>query len=755
MGTSLGALNEAQRAAVMHRGGPLQILAGAGTGKTRVITHRIAALMSEGVDPREICAVTFTNKAAREMKERTIALAGAAAERATISTFHSLCARWLRQVPRIAGRSVGFSIYDSDDQLSLVKDIATSLRLANDAQACRTLQRQIEALQHEAKRVEHVQEAARGADSEELADVFAAYTVALQRANAFDFGSLITAMVHGLEDTPDVHAMMQRRASVLVVDEFQDTNPAQYALVRLLAPAGSNVAVVGDDDQSIYGWRGATVDNVFAFRNDYPLCKTIALEENYRSPPAVLAAAHSIVEKVATRMEKELFTSRTDEAPVLSFVGQDDSEEADFIARTIVEERSATDLPLHDFAVFFRTNAQARVLEERLRRGGIEHDIVGTVSFFARKEVKDLVAYLRLALNPTDDVAFFRVVNVPARGLGKTTISKVRRERDASDSPSMLDASRSVLASGKLAPRANSALRAWVSLAELLADMAQTTSPAELLETVLNETRYVELVLEKDDKAEERTQSVEELRAIADDASGRDEDLAQLLEALSLDAENTTKQANAPTTRGVQLMTVHAAKGLEFPIVFVTGLEDGQFPLTRQQDTPTQEQADEERRLAYVACTRAQQRLYLTSAQRRRLYGRWVSTEPSPFLLDVPAAIIEAVASSSSKDRKWGGASPARKSREHSFDEFDQRPWQERAGQEMGERVPEEGLVFDSVEPVSMEGPSDVGRAVTHRLFGHGEVLKSERAGDKTRLTIRFPAVGEKTVVRKFVEFLD
>lgn len=755
-------LNPAQRDAVVHRDGPLLVLAGAGSGKTRVITHRIAHRIAQGVRPWRITAMTFTNKAAREMRARAVALAGEAATQSRISTFHSTCARLLRRYAPVVGRTSAFSIFDEDDQLALLRDVAESMgNVATDAQALRDVRGFIESAHHAALTPDEVHEAARSPRDEERAEIFEAYAAALRANNALDFGTLVAGLVHACDESEDVAWELRQHIDVLVVDEFQDTNVAQYRLLKHLTPASGDVTVVGDDDQAIYGWRGATVENVHAFSRDNA-CTVIALEQNYRSGPVILDAAYAIVSRIEGRMEKRLRTDRDDRVPVIAFVGNDDAEEADFIARTIERERIARGIRYEQIAVFFRTNAQSRILEERLRRAGIHHEVVGSTAFFARREVKDALAYLRIAANPSDDVAVARVINVPSRGIGKTTLARVRRHRDAEALRSLADAGRDLLQRGSaIRGRGRAGLESFLALHAQLTAASHHASPGELLETILTETGYLDYIEKLDESGPDRRENVEELLRMAQEfgegaaASGA-EGIAGFLESVSL-REQESSDDGGDRSR-VPLMTVHASKGLEFPVVFVSGLEQGTFPLQRK-DRPAEPGAeDEERRLCYVAFTRAEQQLYVCAARRRRLYGRWLQTEPSTYLTELPDEVVT-MSPESSSPRDWSKATPRVRERGGPrFDEFDQRSWQERMESGVGEAVPEEGLVFDDSHYPSAvfdEAASHVGQRVRHKSFGVGQVVDAERTSGKTRLTIEFPEVGLKKVVSTYVEFLD
>ncbi len=766
-GTVTQGLNPEQRAAVVHDDGPLLILAGAGSGKTRVITHRIAHLIERGTDPASIVAMTFTNKAAKEMRERATHLVGDSAGRVLISTFHSACARWLRESARSVGLSRRFSIYDEADQLVVLQEVARRLDKPTDLGAARHFRGHVEAAKHEALRVAEVEQRAVGAEAEEIATVFAAYQAALAASNALDFGDLVSRLVHALEDDARLRSAFHARYRHVLVDEFQDTNVAQYRLLCLVAGPDADVTVVGDDDQAIYGWRGATVANVRAFCDDHVGTQTIRLEQNYRSAPTILEVAHTVVEALPGRLPKRLRTDRTDREPVRVFIGADDREEAAFVAREIERLRVAHELSNGDFAVFFRTNAQSRVFEERFRHLGIDHEVRGIVSWFDRREVKDLIAYLRLAVNPADEVAFRRIANVPARGIGKTTLRRLIAHHDASTTASFADSLTAFSARpvGRLAARTREGIEDLATLLSMLGRLHEDARPAELLETVLVETEY-ESYLTTDDAvtADDRLQNVRDLVASAREFEHDDDDgdVAAFLESMAL-ATPRALTGDDPTR--VQLMTIHAAKGLEFPVVFVTGVEAGQLPLRRNAGANGADaDEDEERRLCYVAFTRARERLYVTAAMRRRLWGQQRDCDPSPYLLELEDAPIEIVGESSCKSLDWRRSRPQRRSRDRRAqrDPFDQRSWPERAGGDSGGwsdgdewRVPDEGLVFDDDSPADPGDDGLIGRQAHHKTFGTGVVTGAEGRGPTARLSIDFPEVGAKKVVAQYVELVD
>jgi DNA helicase-2/ATP-dependent DNA helicase PcrA len=777
------ALNEAQARAVTHGAGPLLILAGAGTGKTRVITHRIAHLVREGgVDPASIVAMTFTNRAAREMRERTEGLIGARAQALQMGTFHSICARWLRSLAPRVGLRPSFSIYDDDDQLALIRVVAEAQNLPHDQAAARSYRQRIDQARNEGLRTHDVATRARGREGELFARLFAAWEEALLRANACDFGALIQHMVTILEDDDALRTRWQARFPWVLVDEFQDTNVAQYRLLAALCPRDGNVTVVGDDDQSIYRWRGASVENVRRFHDDFQ-ATTVALELNYRSRPVILQAAHEVVRHLPQRMDKSLRASRPEAGPLQVCVCTDDREEAEFVARELLRVRTDEGLAWRDCAVFYRTNAQSRSLEEQLRALSIPHEVVGGTSFYERREIRDVLAWLRIATNPDDDVALRRIVQAPPRGIGTGTL----REWDVLREQHRLPSLRAVVArqAGSTGARGGKkkqgATVAFDALLQTLETLVHQGEPAALvLDAVLRETGYETwLATSEPLEAEDRQRNLDELRAAAEDhdrahpGSG----VPGLLENLALRAHETPEASEAAAAAGaVTLMTVHAAKGLEFPAVWVTGLEEEVFPLMRRGQT-TDAELEEERRLCYVALTRAMDRLTLTAAMRRRLYGQTRWMDPSRFLLELQPLSPTVVPASVSDRLDWRSsgrsATPARTPPDAFSQvapvirrrggaaqpdaEWDQRPAHERGGGS-DPVVPEQGIVFDDshfpAESVA-HARRFVGRRARHNSFGVGTVVDADPTGTHVRLTIDFPGVGERRVVLRYVELLD
>lgn len=782
-------LNAAQKEAVTMPPGPALILAGAGSGKTRVITHRIAWLVEQGHSrASEILAMTFTNRAAKEMRERAEALCAMGSGRPTITTFHSACARWLRQYAAQADLTPNFSIYDADDTRGVVKRCAQTLSMPTDKSALREYLRRIEEAHNEGWSIHELETQARGRDDEEFTDLFSAYQDALTQASAVDFGTLITRMLWLLEQNDGVRARFQHKYRHILVDEFQDTNTAQYRLLRALAPVDGSVMVVGDDDQSIYGWRGAKVENVQRFVNDYNDVRIIKLEENYRSIAPILDSAHVLVEKLSERMPKKLRATRQGEAQPTVFIAYDDREESEYIANKIRALRETRALRYQDFAIFYRTNAQSRVFEQRLRQEGIPYQILGNVGYFERREVKDLLAWLRLVANPADDAAFERVRGTPPRGIGDVTLERLLAFRE--DYLSWLEAMEA-WADTKEARRSRRSLKGIEELRVLLEELRtqrEHMRPDQLLETLLTRSGYLEWLENAErDTFDDRARNIDELihlaRQIALEESDPNDDperdaLERFLEVVTLASQGE----QSADDDSVQLMTVHTAKGLEFPAVFLTGLEKGIFPLVHRQKeleeafsfdgTEEEQEYDEERRLAYVAITRAQDHLFLSAARRRQRFGQTLLSRPSRFLEELVAqdhVVFDAESSTQTLDWREGTQSASnawgQRPAQHEavddgggFDDlFDQRPWDERDASISGDWIPDDGVIFDDryYPEASVSAAQEwIGRRAHHRSFGIGEIIDADPTGDRVRLTIRFADVGIKKVIADYIDIL-
>src|SRR5579875_2036285 len=648
----LAGLNPQQRAAVVHQGGPLLIVAGAGSGKTRVLTHRIAYLLAErNVAPTQILAITFTNKAAGEMKERVAALVGGRARIMWVSTFHSMCVRMLRAEGRAIGLKSSFSIYDADDSRRLVTLVGRELDLDPKRYPARSLAAQISNLKNELVTPDAWADKASTAPEKILADVYRRYQTRLREAHALDFDDLIMRTVELLQQHPEIAALYRRRFRHVLVDEYQDTNHAQYALVRELTSGEdpAELAVVGDADQSIYAFRGASIRNILEFERDYPDATTILLEQNYRSTQTILNAANAVIARNPDRKPKNLWSDAGQGELIEGYVAENEHDEAAWVTQRIEALSDASEAQASDVAVFYRTNAQSRVFEEVFIRVGLPYKVVGGVRFYERKEIRDALAYLRVIANGDDVVSLRRILNTPRRGIGDRAEACVAAfaEHEGISFGAALD--RADVVPG-LASRSLNSIQGFTGmLTELRAVAAGPDgTPGAVLETVLDRTGYLrELEASRDPQDESRVDNLRELVSVAREF---EEQRAGTDEATSLDAflEQVSLVADAdrvPDASGgvVTLMTLHTAKGLEFPVVFLTGMEDGVFPHMRALGDP--DELAEERRLAYVGITRARERLYLSRALSRSAWGAPAWNPPSRFLEEIPAELV-----------KWSGA---------------------------------------------------------------------------------------------------
>jgi DNA helicase-2/ATP-dependent DNA helicase PcrA len=720
----LAALNARQREAVAAVEGPVLILAGAGSGKTRVITHRIAHLVLErGVDSEHVLAVTFTNKAAEEMRSRAARLLEGRPMRATIATFHSLCVRLLRREASAAGLPPGFLIYDEDDQLAAVKEAMRALDLSEKLHPPRRLLSRISAIKNAGRRREEDDDGIGASLTERVKE---RYDAILAAASALDFDDLLLRAQALLATDEAVRESWRRRFPYVLVDEYQDTNRAQYELVRLLAGPGGNLTVVGDEDQSIYSWRGADIQNILDFERDFPGARVFRLEENYRSSQAILDAASALVARNVRRKGKTLRAVRPAGEPVRLHEAADEFEEA-----TWVVERTARLRREGRVAVLMRMNAQSRLVEEGLLRARIPYLVVGGVGFYERKEVKDVLAYLRLVLAPRDAIALRRVVNVPARGIGAKTVDEIERvARDEGTSP--WDALVRLTDDATLPGRALVPLRQFRDTMETLRAEAPALGMKRLIERTLEATGYAAALAREDTREnQERLENLAELLGAAAEFDAREEQptLAAFLDRAALVSETDRLREDVP----VLLMTLHAAKGLEFEAVFLVGLEEGLLPHTRS--LASEEGLEEERRLCYVGMTRAMERLHLSWARSRAVFGQRRLTQPSRFLEELPGESLE----------RSGGvfAAPARAAapgRRHPAGGDAELPaWVREAGR---------GATASADAPADAE--LRPGARVRHPLFGVGTVLRREGEGDDLKLTVSFPGVGAKKLVARY-----
>jgi DNA helicase-2/ATP-dependent DNA helicase PcrA len=746
----LSSLNPEQQSAVLQTDGPLLILAGAGSGKTRVIAHRIAYLVSEGLaDPDRILAVTFTNKAAGEMRSRVETLLRVDCRQMWISTFHALCARLLRREAPHIGLSRDFVIYDSTDQLAVIKQALREIGVDDSSTQPRMALSRISQAKN---RMEGPEVFANGWNpkDQQIGKLYESYIRALKDANALDFDDLLLKTVDLFERAEHVRSRYAEKFRYLMVDEYQDTNRPQYLLVQRLAAKYRNLCVVGDPDQSIYKWRGADLRNILDFEQDFPETKTVRLERNYRSTQVILDAASAVISQNRNRKEKRLYTERKGGAKILAYRAGDDLDEAEFIART--SHRALHEDPENTVAVLYRTNAQSRTVEDALRRAGIAYKIIGGVRFYERKEIKDALAYLRLVLNPHDDVSLRRVINVPARGIGKgvmDSLEKVELGAVTADLPPLLAGLQPVATNNSLwarlvhaidqrllAPRALASLTAFRDLIASLTAMAAQESVSIALGKVLDQSGYLkDLRDERSEEAEGRIENLAELVSAAREYETRDPEpaLGGFVDQLSL-LSDVDEEAGQRDAR-VLMMTMHSAKGLEFPVVVIAGLEEGLFPHSRSADDEAE--LEEERRLCYVGITRAERRLVLTSAARRRFYGDYQSTEPSRFLEEIPAELIEEVRSSYASGP--------------SFAPF-RAPSYGRGSGYRGKTREEQPSYSYEDEDQSVPAGLKAGLRVRHPQFGVGTIVSVEPLDDDVKLIVRFNSVGQKTLRAKFAK---
>ncbi len=704
----LDALNPPQREAVVHRGSPLLILAGAGSGKTRTLTHRIAHLLFTGdAQPHQILAVTFTNKAAREMAERIDALLGGPAPGLWALTFHAFGARILRAHGERLGYPSRMIIYDQRDRLTLIKQVMKERRINDKLYTPTSVAWRISELKNRLVTPdEYEAEAAEFGPEAATLTVYREYQARLAQAGAADFDDLLMQPVRLLTDHPEVRDRYRDRFVHILIDEYQDTNRAQYQLVRLLEGRHDNLCVVGDDDQSIYGWRGADLNNILSFEEDHPGCLTLKLEQNYRSTPQILEAANQLIRHNLGRKGKVLWSDLPSGRRPRLRRCEDEEGEAAFVAREIERLRGAG-RPLAHFAVLYRTHAQSRVLEQALRLHNLPYAVYGGQRFYERKEIKDCLAFLRVLVNPDDDVSFERVINLPPRGIGANLLAHLRQVA-ARRGCSLYRAVGHALDDRGLATRSRNALARLTELWARLRSVADLPLPA-LFDTVLAETGLVaHLAREGTTESVSRVENVQELATAIARATATDPelDLTTYLEQVSL---VTDLDEAADDREVVTLMTLHAAKGLEYPVVFITGLEEGLFPHQMSQGSP--EEVEEERRLAYVGITRARERLYLTLATRRHLQGSVQYNRPSRFLDEIPEALLHI-------DTPPAPVVPA-------------------AAPAL-QRAP---------EPPRANDPFPLGARVTHPRWGDGKVVRREGDGDELKVTVRFASVGAKRML--------
>src|SRR5690625_851958 len=728
----LKGLNKEQQEAVQHTEGPLLIMAGAGSGKTRVLTHRIAYLIKEkGVGPRNILAITFTNKAAREMKTRVSRLVGPEGDYMWVSTFHSMCVRILRRDIDRIGYNSNFTILDSSDQLSVIKQVLRNLNIDTKQFEPRAMLNRISGAKNELITPEKFSEHVGNFYDRQVAKVYDAYQKMLRKNQTLDFDDLIMETIHLFKRVPEVLEYYQRRFQYIHVDEYQDTNHAQYYLVKQLATRFLNICVVGDSDQSIYRWRGANIENILTFEKDYPNTRTILLEQNYRSTKSILDAANHVIEHNAGRKPKKLWTDNPDGNKINYYQGATEQEEALFITDKIQELIREEGYTPGDMAILYRTNAQSRAIEDTLMKSNVSYQMVGGTKFYDRKEIKDLIAYLRLIMNPNDDLSFERVVNEPKRGIGKTSVERLRAYAAANDI-SFYQAVKEVDFTG-VSKRAANALAEFGELIKTLSQQQEFLTATDMVEAVLKRSGYEEaLENERTIEAQSRLENLEEFMTVTKDFEEKNEDdktLIAFLTDLALVADiDQVDEEDPDQEEKITLMTLHAAKGLEFPVIFLIGMEENVFPHSRSMFE--EEEMEEERRLAYVGITRAEKQLYVTHAKMRTLFGRTNMNPISRFINEIPEDLIDGV-----EEVKAGIFG-------HRLDSQEGINPRKAPPKRRASRKTSTGAESELWAP---------GDKAIHKKWGKGTVVKVEGQGDALELDIAFPApTGIKRVLAKF-----
>ena len=723
MQSLLDGLNREQQQAVQHTEGPLLILAGAGSGKTKVLTVRIAYLLAQGVNPYEILAITFTNKAAKEMKSRVEGLVGDVANRIWLSTFHSFCAKFLRfELDNFLGYNSNFTIYDTSDSQVVIKAALKALNLDDKYYPVGAMISAISDAKNKLMFASDFRKQARDFYQQKVADVYEYYEKELRKNNALDFDDLLLVAVKLLQSNATVLDKYSKRFRYVMIDEYQDTNHAQYLLAYLLSSHWKNIAVVGDADQSIYAWRGADIQNILDFEKDYPNCTSIKLEQNYRSTKIILDAANAVIDNNEGRPEKNLWTDKTEGAKIQHFTAQSEHEEAAFIGDTIVKKHDIYGVPYGDMAILYRTNAQSRVLEEALIKRALPYTMVGGTKFYDRKEIKDVLAYLRVLYNPFDDLSLLRIINVPKRSIGAITVSKLQdyaRENGTSLFMTLTQLHLVDTIKGKTKEKLE---EFGILIFTLVAEM-DDKSVLDILEAILDRTGYLAQLEESTDPQDQaRAENIGELLSVAKDfqdtnPTGTVEDFLEQV-ALVNDVDSFEQEESKVT-----LMTLHAAKGLEFPIVFLGGLEEGLFPHSRTLMNP--EEIEEERRLAYVGITRAEKELYISNATTRTVFGRTSSYLPSRFIDEIPAELVDSLRA------------------------------KRRIPDDIKPTVPRHMSVASRpvTKPIirnEVIADWKVGDTAIHSKWGNGKVVNVSGEGAGMKLTIEFPTQGVRVVMAKF-----
>ncbi|MCZ0890899.1 DNA helicase PcrA [Ligilactobacillus saerimneri] len=730
----LQGLNNKQQEAVKSVAGPLLIMAGAGSGKTRVLTHRVAYIIEQNLaNPWNILAITFTNKAAREMRERVDKLMGEGAEDIWVSTFHALCVRILRRNAERIGYERAFNIASTSEQRTLVKRLLAALNVDSKQYTPRTILGTISNAKNNMVTPEEFASNAKGPYEEVVAKVYRQYQEELHRNQAMDFDDLIMKTIELFKEFPDVLEYYQNKFHYIHVDEYQDTNEAQYELVTLLAARYRNICVVGDADQSIYGWRGANMENILNFEKDYPDATVVKLEQNYRSTKNILKAANAVIDNNINRKDKTLWTDNAAGDKVHYYRAGNENDEAYYVIKQVQKLRQDQDYDYSDFAVLYRTNAQSRVIEEALLKAGIPYKLVGAHKFYDRMEIQDVLAYLRLATNPDDSLSFRRVVNVPKRGIGTTSVDKLA-DFATMNNITMLEAARQAGAAN-IRGKAQGQLLAFADLIADLHDFQMEHNITELTDEILQRSGYKEMLeTEKTLENQSRLENLEEFKSVTAEFEKNwmptDEEsnmFVDFLSDLALVSDQDDVEEDAPE---VTLMTLHAAKGLEFPVVFLIGMEEGIFPLGRA--TEDDGELEEERRLAYVGITRAEKELYLTNAQSRMLYGRRQINPASRFITEIDTDVLVSEGHKASEIARPAGR------RDYPFDRY-----HKKTSFRPSQRIENKGT---GAEKQAWK----IGDQVKHKAWGTGTIIKVTGQGEGMELDIAFPSQGIKRLLASF-----
>lgn len=729
-------LNPQQAEAVINTEGPMLIMAGAGSGKTKVLTCRVANLLQKGVRPYRILAITFTNKAAAEMRERVNNMSGPAAKDVWLFTFHAFCARFLRmEIDKLPGYGGNFAIYDTADSQNLIKQILKEMNLDDKRFQPSGILSRISNAKNALQDAAAFARQAGDFYEQKVADIYSRYEQKLQLNNALDFDDLLMLSIKLLQENKEVREKYQDRFDYLLVDEYQDTNHAQYLLTKFLAAKHRNICVVGDADQSIYGWRGADIQNILDFEKDYPDAKVIKLEQNYRSTQIILDAANAVIENNTGRKPKNLWTENKNGADIIYFQAVDERDEARFVIEQLQNLQRTENKKLGDMAILYRTNTQSRIFEEMLIKSGISYNMVGGLKFYERKEIKDIIAYLRVIFNPADSLSLLRIINVPKRGIGDASLAKIQAYA-AANNVSLFEAVSNAAAIDGLSSRFVSKLDDLAGIIFELMNLANEAPVEDLIDRVLRDTGYLEeLENERTPQAQSRIDNLHELISVAQEfaASEEENNLENFLAHVALvsDIDDTELGEDAIT-----LMTLHSSKGLEFPVVFLVGMEEGLFPHARTLMDETE--IEEERRLCYVGITRAKEKLFLSSTKMRTIYGNTVTYPPSRFLQEIPARLVKTI---------------KRQERFSALENFKQ------VSEKYSARPQKPASTFNPhsfmpQKPVAAAGGTgtrfNTGDRVSHSKWGEGMVVSVKDSPDGQEVKVAFAGAGVRSLLTKY-----